>query len=57
MYEITKEFMPFYMTYGLKAIIPIKLEIPSLQLTLQHGLRDEQLMNKQLMIIEELNKN
>jgi hypothetical protein len=41
-YKLTTNYTLFQLTFGFEAVVPIELEIPSLWLTIQHGLGDKE---------------
>ena len=55
-YKITTKHSPFKLVYGQKAILPIELEVPSLQIVIDKRLGDEIFLKYRYAILEKLDK-
>jgi hypothetical protein len=53
-YKVTTKYTPFQLVYGQEAILPIKIELPSLRIALEERLGDEESLKHHYEMLEKL---
>ncbi|KAG0563715.1 hypothetical protein KC19_8G053600, partial [Ceratodon purpureus] len=55
-HKLTTGFTPFQLTFGLEAVVPIEIQIPSLRLALEHDLGEAESLTERLLTLEKLDE-